>query len=57
LGWNKNGFWLLCKRLEAERFAWPGAAEEFERWDRAGGVVVAALLRRRTVEHDTFLTA
>jgi transposase len=27
LGWNKNGFWLLCKRLEAERFTWPKATE------------------------------
>lgn len=23
LGWERNGFWLLLKRLEAERFAWP----------------------------------
>jgi transposase len=23
LGWENNGFWLLMKRLEAERFAWP----------------------------------
>jgi transposase len=23
LGWETNGFWLLLKRLEAERFAWP----------------------------------
>lgn len=27
LGWYKNGFWLLTKRLEAERFAWPRAAQ------------------------------
>jgi len=25
LGWETNGFWLLLKRLEAERFAWPRA--------------------------------
>lgn len=23
LGWETNGFWLLMKRLEAERFVWP----------------------------------
>ena len=23
LGWERNGFWLLLKRLEAERFLWP----------------------------------
>ncbi|HZP89240.1 MAG TPA: IS66 family insertion sequence element accessory protein TnpB [Burkholderiales bacterium] len=23
LGWQRNGFWLLMKRLEAERFVWP----------------------------------
>ena len=25
LGWQRNGFWLLCKRLEADRFVWPRA--------------------------------
>jgi transposase len=23
LGWDRNGFWLLLKRLEADRFRWP----------------------------------
>lgn len=23
LGWSRNGFWLLHKRLEQERFVWP----------------------------------
>ncbi|MGD7370668.1 IS66 family insertion sequence element accessory protein TnpB, partial [Ralstonia pseudosolanacearum] len=23
LGWDRNGFWLLFKRLEADRFTWP----------------------------------
>ena len=23
LGWERNGFWLLAKRLESDRFVWP----------------------------------
>jgi transposase len=23
LGWERNGFWLLIKRLEEDRFLWP----------------------------------
>ena len=23
LGWERNGFWLLLKRLEQDRFTWP----------------------------------
>ena len=30
------------------------AANEFEKWDKAGGIVVAGLLRRRLVEKDEF---
>ncbi|MEF9416951.1 MULTISPECIES: IS66 family insertion sequence element accessory protein TnpB [Ralstonia solanacearum species complex] len=26
LGWDRNGFWLLLKRLEQDRFAWPRQA-------------------------------
>lgn len=25
LGWETNGFWLLMKRLETDRFVWPRA--------------------------------
>lgn len=25
LGWQRNGFWLLMKRLEQDRFIWPDA--------------------------------
>lgn len=31
-----------------------GAANEFEKWDHAGGKVVAGLLRRRLAERDEF---
>lgn len=34
----------------------PGAAAEFIRWDRAGGVEVPGLLRRRHNEADLFLS-
>jgi transposase len=27
LGWERNGFWLLIKRLEKDRFVWPGEQE------------------------------
>jgi transposase len=26
LGWERNGFWLLLKRLEKDRFIWPDAS-------------------------------
>jgi transposase len=26
LGWDRNGFWLLMKRLEQDRFMWPDEA-------------------------------
>lgn len=25
--WDRNGFWLMTKRLEADRFTWPNEAE------------------------------
>jgi transposase len=27
LGWDGNGFWMLLKRLEADRFIWPDTAD------------------------------
>jgi lysozyme len=32
------------------------AAEQFERWDEAGGKVMAGLLRRRLAEEQIFST-
>lgn len=44
----------LLRLLNAGDFA--GAAEQFERWDHAGGQVVAGLLRRRQAEETEFTT-
>jgi hypothetical protein len=30
LGWERNGFWLLLKRLEQDRFIWPSAGAVLE---------------------------
>ena len=43
----------LLAKLNAGDFI--GAAAEFDRWDKAGGQVVAGLLRRRQAETDEFL--
>lgn len=55
LGWDRNGFWLCAKRLEAERFAWPReepvvrlSAEQLH-WLLAG-VDIAALRGHRTLQ-------
>lgn len=42
----------LLKRLNEGNFT--AAAVEFDRWDRAGGAVVAGLLRRRQAETGMF---
>jgi len=42
----------LLRLLNAGNFT--AAAAEFDKWDRAGGVVVAGLLRRRTAEAALF---
>jgi lysozyme len=48
---NLNNSTLL-KELNAGDYA--GAADQFTKWDRAGGVVVAGLLRRRLAEQQEF---
>jgi lysozyme len=42
----------LLKLVNSGNFA--GAADEFEKWDRAGGREVAGLLRRRQAEEALF---
>ena len=44
----------LLKKLNAGDYA--GAANEFDRWDKAAGQVIAGLLRRRQKETDLFNT-
>lgn len=57
LGWDRNGFWLLAKRLESERFVWPRAGEalltltvEQLHWLLAG-VDLAALVGHRALSY------
>lgn len=45
----------LVKKLNASDFE--GAAGQFERWNKAGGRVLAGLTGRRMAERDLFLTA
>jgi lysozyme len=51
---NFRGSTLLRKLNAGDRV---GAANEFEKWDHAGGRVLAGLLRRRLAERDEFLKA
>lgn len=44
----------LLKKLNAGDVA--GCADEFLRWDKAGGKVLAGLTRRRSAERELFLT-
>lgn len=45
----------LLKKLNAEDRA--GAAQQFVRWNKAGGKVLSGLTRRREAERDLFLKA
>ena len=58
LGWDRNGFWLLIKRLEAERFVWPRSDEsvieltvEQLHW-LLDGIDLAAMRRHRVVSYE-----
>lgn len=55
LGCNALNGSTMLKKLNAGDHK--GAADEFEKWDHAGGKVVAGLLRRRLEEKAEFLTA
>lgn len=54
LGLGNLGSSTLLKKLNAGDVK--GAAEEFLRWDKAGGKVLAGLTRRRKAERDLFLS-
>lgn len=53
LGAGALGTSTLLKKLNTSNFS--GAADEFLKWDHAGGVVVAGLTRRRQAERALFL--
>ena len=42
----------MLKLLNAGDYS--GAADQFERWDKSGGQVIAGLLRRRQTEVQEF---
>jgi len=44
----------LLRKLNAEDYK--GAADEFPRWNKAGGKVIKGLVRRRTAERKVFLS-
>lgn len=44
----------LLRKLNSNDYA--GASLEFEKWNKAGGIVRAGLTRRRLAERDLFLT-
>lgn len=53
LGAGAFGKSTLLKKLNAKDYA--GAAGEFEKWNKAGGQVLAGLTRRRQAEKSLFL--
>lgn len=55
LGAANLGSSTLLKRLNAGDYA--GAAEQFPRWNKAGGQVLTGLAKRRAAERQMFLGA
>ncbi|WLH87869.1 lysozyme [Pseudomonas sp. FP453] len=55
LGAANLGTSTLLKLLNAGDY--PGAAEQFPRWNKAGGQVLAGLTKRRAAERVMFLGA
>ena len=54
LGVNALAGSTLLKKLNAGDFA--GAADEFPKWNKAGGKVLKGLVRRRAAERSLFLS-
>ena len=50
------GFAYSTIKEKLNRRDYVGASEEFERWNKAGGKVVAGLVRRRKAERNLFLS-
>ena len=42
-------------RMKYNRFDYQGAADEFQRWNKASGVILSGLVRRRAAERLLFL--
>ena len=55
LGSANLGSSTLLKLLNVKDYA--GAAEQFSRWNKAGGQVLAGLTKRRAAERAMFLGA
>lgn len=52
---NTGGFLKSTLRAKLNRGDFPGAADEFLKWDKAGGKRLAGLTRRRKSERNLFL--
>lgn len=57
LGWERNGFWLLLKRLEKDRFIWPAetvvptVTVEQLHW-MLEGIDIGVVHRHRRLEYE-----
>ena len=54
--YNTGGLYISTLRKEINTFDYKAAADQFPRWNKAGGIVLAGLVKRREDERRLFLT-